>query len=100
MTASTATASLGSLVGAALAVFGMWMLIRGRAPGLIGRSFRTVRDAGRYHLFFGLALVLLVVAGRLPGERPGTIVTLLAILLAAVAVVLYRPRRRDTSARD
>ena len=47
MSASTGSAALGSLIGVALAMFGMWMLISGRAPGLIGKSFRTVRDAGR-----------------------------------------------------
>ncbi|MEU4693195.1 hypothetical protein [Actinoplanes sp. NPDC023714] len=88
---------VGGLVGSALLLFGARVLVTGRAPALIGRSFRCDRDAGGYHFLFGAALVIFVVGARLPGEASGTITALLSIALVATAVVRFRPRARRTS---
>ncbi|MBG0563386.1 hypothetical protein [Actinoplanes aureus] len=91
------TAVLGGLLGLGLGAFGARMLITDRAPAIIGRSFRTVREAGCYHLLFGLALLIFVMGARLAGSRtaPGT--ALFALVLVGVAVSRFRPRgrRRD-----
>ncbi|MEV6299249.1 hypothetical protein AB0M02_07580 [Actinoplanes sp. NPDC051861] len=79
-------AVLGGLLGAALVAFGARMLILRRAPALIGRSFRTVREAGCYHLLFGVALLLFVFGG--------TAASLVAVALVGVAVLRFRPRGR------
>jgi hypothetical protein len=88
----TWTLLIGAAIGLALAGFGVRMLVTGRAPAATARAFRTVHDAGLYHLFFGLGLLLLVGGTRLPGERMATVSAVVAVLLAAVAVVRYRPR--------
>ena len=88
----TWTLLLGAVIGLALAGFGVRMLVTGRAPGATTRAFRTVHDAGLYHLLFGLGLLLLVGGTKLPGERTATVSAVVAVLLAGVAVVRYRPR--------
>ena len=88
----TWTLVIGGVIGLALALFGVRMLVTGRAPASTTRSFRTVHEAGLYHLLFGLGLILLVAGTRLPGDRTGAVTAVLAVLLAAVAVVRYRPR--------
>ena len=90
----TWTLVIGGVIGLALALFGVRMLVTGRAPASTTRSFRTVHEAGLYHLLFGLGLILLVAGTRLPGDRTGAVTAVLAVLLAAVAVVRYRPRGR------
>ena len=88
------TAVVGSLLGLALVAFGGRILATGRAPGMIGRSFRTAREAGCYHLLFGVAMLIFVLGARLPGGHtaPGTAV--FALVLVAIAVVRFRPRGR------
>ena len=90
----TWTLVIGGVIGVALALFGVRMLVTGRAPASTTRSFRTVHEAGLYHLLFGLGLILLVAGSRLPGDRTGAVTAVLAVLLAAVAMVRYRPRGR------
>ena len=90
----TWTLVIGGVIGLALALFGVRMLVTGRAPASTTRSFRTVHEAGLYHLLFGLGLILLVAGTRLPGDQTGAVTAVLAVLLAAVAVVRYRPRGR------
>ena len=88
----TWTLLIGGAIGLALALFGVRMLITGRAPASTARSFRTVHDAGLYHLLFGLGLLLLVGGTRLPGDRTSIVTAVAAVMLAGVAVVRYRPR--------
>jgi hypothetical protein len=85
---------LGGLAGLALLTFGARVLIKNRAPVWMTRSFRTDREAGCYHLLFGLALLIFVMGARLPGAASGTITEILAVALVAVAVVRFRPRGR------
>jgi hypothetical protein len=92
MDIGTWTLLAGGAIGLAVALFGVQMLITGRAPAPTSRSFRDVRDAGLYHLLFGLGLVLLVVGTWLPGDLGPIAFAAVAIVLAGVAVVRYRPR--------
>ncbi|GAA4597162.1 hypothetical protein GCM10023107_40220 [Actinoplanes octamycinicus] len=85
---------LGGVLGLALFVFGMRMLVRDEAPGMIARSFRSVRDAGYYHLLFGLALLIYVGGLHLRAVVAGQAAALIALLLVAVALVRFRPRGR------
>jgi hypothetical protein len=92
MSTSVWTMVVGGVAGLALAAYGAWILVSGRAPAVTSRSFRCLRDAGFYHLLFGLALALVVVGtgfnrGLLTGAS-----TLLAIGMAGVAIVRFRPR--------
>ncbi|HEY7272207.1 MAG TPA: hypothetical protein VH502_05695 [Actinoplanes sp.] len=87
-----ATLVIGCGVGLLLAAFGVKMLATGRAPVPTTRAFRTVRDAGMYHLLFGAALVLVVLATELPGRATPVIGTVLAVALVGFAVARYRPR--------
>jgi len=88
----TWTLLIGGAIGLALALFGVRMLITGHAPASTTRSFRTVHDAGLYHLLFGLGLLVLVAGTRLPGDRTSIVTAVVAVMLAGVAVVRYRPR--------
>jgi hypothetical protein len=88
---------LAGLIGLALLAFGARILANGRAPAWIGRSFRNGREAGFYHLCFGLALLIFALGARLPGAASGTITEVLAVALVAVAVVRFRPRGRKMS---
>jgi hypothetical protein len=88
----TWTLLIGGAIGLALALFGVRMLITGRAPASTTRAFRTIHDAGLYHLLFGLGLLLLVAGTRLPGDRTGMVTAMVAVMLAGFAVVRYRPR--------
>ncbi|GIF06249.1 hypothetical protein Asi03nite_37870 [Actinoplanes siamensis] len=83
---------LGGVLGLALFVFGVRMLVLGRAPALIARSFRSMRDAGYYHLLFGLALLIYVGGLHLPGLLAGQVAALVAVFLVGVALVRFRPR--------
>jgi hypothetical protein len=96
MDIGTWTQVIGATIGLAMAVFGATMLITGNAPANTARAFPRVRDAGLYHLLFGLALMLVVAGTNMPGGVPGTPAAVLAVAMVAVAVVRYRPRRRKT----
>jgi hypothetical protein len=92
MDLGTATLVIGCGIGLLLAAFGVKMLATGRAPAQTTRAFRTVRDAGMYHLLFGAGLVLVVLATELPGRATPIIGTVLAVALVGFAVARYRPR--------
>ncbi|GAA4922055.1 hypothetical protein [Actinoplanes utahensis] len=83
-----------ALVGLVLVVLGARMALTGRAPAVIARSFRTPREAGVYHLLFGLALLVFSFGMALLADLAATIATVLAIGLCAVAVVCFRPGAR------
>jgi hypothetical protein len=94
MDLGAATLVFGGGIGLLLAVFGAKMLATGRAPAPTARAFRTVRDAGMYHLLFGAALVLVVLATELPGRTTPIIGAVLAVALVGFAIARYRPRGR------
>ena len=94
MALGTATLVIGGGIGLLLAMFGLRMLNTGRAPAATARAFRTVRDAGMYHLLFGIALVLVVLATELPGRAARISGTVLAVAVVGVAIARYRPRGR------
>jgi hypothetical protein len=101
MNVGLGTVLIGGGIGLALAAFGARMLLTGRMPAATGRSFRNVRDAGLYHLLFGLALVILAVGSSLPGHGiPGIVSAVLAVGMVGVAVVKHRPRGRKTADHD
>src|SRR5690242_13029972 len=99
MNASTWTMVVGGMAGIVLAVFGAGMLVTGRAPEATTRAFRSVRDAGCYHLLFGVGLTMIVFGTAWGGGPVTLLTTLIAIALVAVAVVHYRPRRGPGSPR-
>lgn len=84
-----------ALVGLVLVVFGARMLATGTAPALIARSFRTPRQAGGYHLLFGLAVLVFVLGATHLTELAAMIATLVAVALVSVAVVYFRPGSRS-----
>ena len=86
--------AIGAVAGMSLAGYGIWMLAGGRAAGPTARAFRSVRDAGYYHLLFGVALALVVIGTGLDRGLVTLFITLPAIVLAGVAVVRFRPRGR------
>lgn len=90
----TWTLLIGGAAGLVLTLFGVRILVTGRAPAATTRAFRTIRDAGLYHLLFGLGLILLVAGTRLPGERTSSVTAILAVVVVAVAVIRYRPRSK------
>jgi Flp pilus assembly protein TadB len=89
------TLVIGGVIGLALALFGVKLLATGRAPASTKRAFRTVREAGFYHLLFGAALLILVIGTKVKGPTAaaGAVV---AVPLVAVAVARFRPRGRRT----
>ena len=64
------------------------MLVTGRAPASRPRAFPQRRDAGLYHLLFGLACSCWWLGTELPGDC-GT-----AAVTAVLAVVAGRPSAR------
>ena len=94
MSTGTWTQAVGGLIGLGLAAFGVRILLTGRAPALTARAFRSVRDAGSYHLLFGLALALVVLGTSLAGRVLPVVTTVLAVVLVGVALVRFRPRGR------
>ncbi|WP_433374290.1 hypothetical protein ACQPZX_03635 [Actinoplanes sp. CA-142083] len=92
MSTGTWTMLVGGAAGLALAMFGAGMLVTGRAPDATTRAFRSVRDAGCYHLLFGLGLALVVLGTALDAGIVTLVTTIVAIVLVAVAVVRFRPR--------
>lgn len=93
MNTSTWTIVVGGVAGLFLAAFGGQMLITGRAPAVTARSFRSVRDAGLYHLLFGMALVLVATGTALAGFY-AVLTSVPAVAMAGTAVVRFRPRAR------
>jgi hypothetical protein len=94
MSTSDWTMLAGAVAGAGLAVFGLVVLVTGRAPEPTARAFRSVRDAGFYHFFFGTALGLVVIGTGIDSGVVSVTITVLAVLLAGVALVRFRPRGR------
>lgn len=87
---------LVSAVGAGVAVYGVSILVTGRATPGDRRAFRRLAEGGRYYLCFGLALALMA-SGSLLNRHGQTAVAMVALLVAIVltglAVIRYRPRR-------
>jgi len=94
MNTSAWTMVAGGVAGSGLAAYGALILITGRAPALTARAFRCVRDAGFYHLLFGVALTLVVIGTGLDSGVVTLVTALLAVGFAGVAVVRFRPRGR------
>jgi uncharacterized membrane protein YkvI len=86
-----------ALIGLVLAVFGARILITGHAPALIARSFRTPREAGGYHLLFGIGMLAFVLGTTRLTDVAAILVTVMAVGLVAVAVVYFRPGSRSRS---
>jgi len=99
MTTGEWTMVIGGAAGLALALYGVRMLVTGRAPSATARAFRSVRDAGCYHLLFGAALALVVLGTGLERGALTKVTTVLAVVLVGVAMIRFRPRPRR-SARD
>ena len=97
MDIGTWTLVIGGTIGLAMTAFGATVLITGSAPAPTARRFSRVRDAGLYHLLFGLAMVLVVAGTTMPGGLAGTLAAVVAVALVGVAVVRYRPRRPKTT---
>ena len=83
---------VGGVAGLALVVFGGGMLVTGRAPDATARAFRTVREAGFYHLLFGVGLTLVVIGTAIHGGIVTLVASVVALALVGVAVVRFRPR--------
>jgi hypothetical protein len=94
------TLVVGGVIGLALALFGLRILRTGHAPAATSRAFRTLREAGLYHLLFGAALVLLVLGTALPGGASALVSAVIAVAVVAVAVTRYRPRRAKPPAAE
>jgi hypothetical protein len=94
MTSGTWTLVIGGVIGAALILFGGGVLVTGRAPASTSRAFSTTRGAGLYHLLFGAALILLVTGTQMRGLA-NIITTVAAVLLAGVAIIKFRPRKKE-----
>ena len=85
----------GGGLGTAVALFGAWILLTGRAPAGTARAFRSTTDAGMYSLCTGTAVVLLAVPSRFQqiGFAWQLVFLALAMLLGAIGFLKYRPRR-------
>jgi hypothetical protein len=94
MDVGAGTLFVGGAIGLVLALFGLRILVTGRAPAVTSRAFRTLRDAGRYHLLFGLALLVLVAGTALRG-KVSVLSAAVALALVGVALTGYRPRRAN-----
>src|SRR5690349_15299537 len=94
MDLGAATLVVGGGIGLLLALFGAKMLVTGRAPASTLRNFPGVRDAALYHLLFGAALVVMVVGQVVMAGKAAMVANVVAILLVALALIRYRPRRR------
>ncbi|MEV6601293.1 hypothetical protein AB0M36_31230 [Actinoplanes sp. NPDC051346] len=87
------TLLVGGVIGLALTLFGVTMLVTGRAPASTRRNFLRVRDAALYHLLFGAALLLMAVGQAVLRGTAGGAVSAFAIVLVVFALLKYRPRR-------
>ena len=95
MSASSWTMLAGGVAGGVLAVFGLVMLLTGKAPEPTNRAFRSVRDAGFYHFLFGTGLGLVVLGTGLDNPVVTITITVLAVAMVGVALVRFRPRGRQ-----
>ena len=93
MDLEAATLLFGGAIGLALTLFGVRMLVTGRAPASTLRNFPGVRTAALYHLLFGVAIIVLVLGQVLLHGTAGAAVSLVAVAIVGVALVRYRPRR-------
>jgi hypothetical protein len=96
MDLGAATLLLGGGIGLALALFGMRMLVTGRAPAATLRNFRDVRAAAFYHLLFGVALLLMVLGQTVVAGQATLVASVLAVALVGIALVRFRPRGRKS----
>jgi hypothetical protein len=83
------------LGGAGVAIYGVWILITGRAPRSDQCAFRRPTDAGVCYVCFGLALALLVLS-QLWNEHHQTLSAAAALIVAVMLiglVIRYRPRQ-------
>jgi hypothetical protein len=83
--------------GATVAIYGMAILLTDRAARSDRRAFGRTKDAGRYYLCFGLALVLIVLSNVWNGHHQSllTVGALIgAVALVGLAAIRYRPRRK------
>ena len=78
MSTSAWTMVVGGVAGLALVLFGAGMLVTGRAPAATARAFRSVREAGCYHLLFGAGLALVVLGTAIRGGILTVVATILA----------------------
>jgi hypothetical protein len=92
---SNATLTAGAVIGLLVTLFGGMMLVTGRAPERTLRIFAGVRDAGLYHLLFGLALLAMVVSQAMLSGVAAIVVGAVALALAVTALVKYRPRKKE-----
>jgi hypothetical protein len=84
-----------AVLGAAVALYGVVILLTGRAVRGDRRSFPGTRQAGMYYLCFGAALVTLVssILGNLHHQRVLAVAGLVGTLVLAALALRYRPRR-------
>jgi hypothetical protein len=99
MDLGTATLLVGGGIGLLLTGFGVKTLVTGRAPTPTARAFRTVKDAGLYYVLFGVALIVLSLGTSVRGIA-ASVSSALAVVLAAVAVIRFRPRSRRKAEED
>ena len=91
---------VGAVAGSALAAFGVAMLVTGKAPQPTAKAFRSVRDAGFYHLLFGVGLGVVVVGTGIDHPVLTVGATVVAVLLVGLALVRFRPRGRHRPLSD
>ena len=87
---------LGGLIGLGLAVYGVVVLVSGKAPRRTVDGYRSSRAAGLYALCLGAALMLLFAGGELTSRDRdviGLVALGLALALLGVTLALFRPRR-------
>ncbi|MGK5680739.1 hypothetical protein [Actinoplanes sp. URMC 104] len=100
MSTSAWTMVAGGVAGGALAVFGLVILLTGRAPATTARAFGSVRDAGFYHFLFGTALGLVVIGTAIDSPAVTITITALAVVMAGVALIRFRPHGRRRPVTD
>ena len=101
MDLGVATVLLGGAIGLAMALFGVKMLVTGRAPAATARTFQQVRDAAMYYLLFGLALVVVAIGTSVQGGAvPAIASAVVAVSMVGVAVAKHRPRARKAADRE
>jgi uncharacterized membrane protein YhaH (DUF805 family) len=87
------TTVIGGVLGVVFTLLGVRILVTGRAPASTARAFRDHRDAGWYHLLFGVALMVIVAGAAMPGAVSAIASATVAVALVAVGVIRFRPRR-------
>ncbi|MFI5935761.1 hypothetical protein [Actinoplanes sp. NPDC051494] len=84
---------LGAVIGLVLALFGVTLLVTGRGPAVILRNFPRVRDAGLYHLLFGVAVLMMVLGQGMLSGAARVVCSAGGLVLVVFALIRYRPRR-------